>query len=95
MYGEQALQQEIEKLIDEKKINNEKIIRLNAEKNVLSSIRLKFDGIDVVDISWSVVPEGPIEPKKRLIVSIAFFIALIISIFIAYLVNVVRSDNDN
>jgi LPS O-antigen subunit length determinant protein (WzzB/FepE family) len=95
MYGEQALQQELEKLIDEKKINNEKIIRLNAEKNVLSSIRLKFDGIDVVDISWSVVPEGPIEPKKRLIVSIAFFIALIISIFIAYLVNVVRSDNDN
>ncbi len=95
MYGEQALQQELEKLIDEKKINNKRIIRLNAKKNMLSSIRLKFDSIDVVDISWSVVPKGPIEPKKRLIVSIAFFIALIISIFIVYLVNVVRSENDN
>jgi LPS O-antigen subunit length determinant protein (WzzB/FepE family) len=95
MYGEQALQQEIEKLIDEKKINNEKIIRLNAEKNTLSSIRPKFDSVDVVDISWSAAPKGPIEPKKRLIVTIAFFIALIISIFVVYLVNVVRSENDN
>ncbi len=95
MYGEQALQQELEKLIDEKKINNKRIIRLNAKKIILSSIRLKFDSIDVVDISWSVVPKGPIEPKKRLIVSIAFFIALIISIFIVYLVNVVRSEDDN
>jgi LPS O-antigen subunit length determinant protein (WzzB/FepE family) len=95
MYGEQALQQELKKLIDEKKINTEKIIRLNAEKSMLSSVHLKYDSIDVVDISWSVMPNGPIEPKKRLIVTIAFFIALIISIFSTYLVNVVRPDNYN
>ena len=49
-----------------------------------------IDDIEVVGVHRSEVPVAPISPKKRLIVSVMFFISLIISIFIAYLVRVLR-----
>jgi LPS O-antigen subunit length determinant protein (WzzB/FepE family) len=94
MYGEQALRQELDKLTSDKTLTSSKIDMLETQKSKLTSVDISaFD--DIVDIEMagvhrSVVPTGPISPKKRLIVSVMFFISLIISIFIAYLVRVLR-----
>ena len=94
MYGEQALRQELDKLTSDKTLNSSKIDMLETQKSKLTSVDISaFD--DIVDIEMagvhrSEVPTSPISPKKRLIVSVMFFISLIISIFIAYLVRVLR-----
>ena len=94
MYGEQALRQELDKLTSDKTFNSSKIDMLETQKSKLTSVDISaFD--DIVDIEMagvhrSEVPTSPISPKKRLIVSVMFFISLIISIFIAYLVRVLR-----
>jgi LPS O-antigen subunit length determinant protein (WzzB/FepE family) len=92
MYGEQALRQELDKLTSDKTVNNSKIDSLESQKAVLTSVDFVLDGIEIVGVYRSVAPATPISPKKRLIVSVMFFISLIISIFIAYLVSVIREN---
>ena len=94
LYGEQALRQELDKLTSDKTLNSSKIDSLESQKIELTSVDFDdfddFDDIELVGVHRSEVPTGPISPKKRLIVSVMFFISLIISIFIAYLVRVLR-----
>ncbi len=92
MYGEQALRQELDKLTSDKMADTSKINRLESHKAVLTSVDFVLDGIEIVGVYRSVAPATPISPKKRLIVSVMFFISLIISIFIAYLVSVIREN---
>ena len=91
MYGEQALRQELEKLTSDKTVNNSRIDTLESQKAELTSLDFSdFSDIEVAGVHRSEVPKGPISPKKRLIVIVMFFISLIISIFIAYLVRILR-----
>lgn len=90
MYGEQALHQELDKLISNKRISSSKIDSLESQKALLVSVNPIIDNIEIVGVLWSNPPKGPISPKKRLIVSVMFFISLIISIFVAFLISVIR-----
>lgn len=94
IYGEQALRQELDKLTSDKTVNNSRINMLESQESVLSSVDIydndDIDDIEVAGVHRSEVPKGPISPKKRLIVIVMFSISLIISIFIAYLVRVLR-----
>ena len=91
MYGEQALRQELDKLTSDKTVNSSLINMLESQKAELTSDDIDdIDDIEVVGVHRSEVPVAPISPKKRLIVSVMFFISLIISIFIAYLARVLR-----
>ena len=90
MYGEQALRQELDKLTSDKTVNSSLMANYEVQKTILTSVDSVIDNIEVVGVSWSETPGTPIEPKKRLIVTVMFFISLIISIFIAYLVRVIR-----
>jgi LPS O-antigen subunit length determinant protein (WzzB/FepE family) len=90
MYGEKALIQELDKALLENENINSRTIDLEAKRKVLTSYIPAFNDIELVGIVWSVPPSGPILPKKRLIVIVMFFISLIVSIFIAYIVSAVR-----
>jgi len=94
MYGEQALRQELDKLTSDKKVYSSKIDTLESQKAKLTSVDFSdfsnISDIEVAGVHRSEVPKGPISPKKRLIVIVMFFISLIISIFIAYLVRILR-----
>jgi capsular polysaccharide biosynthesis protein len=94
MYGEQALRQELDKLTSDKTVISSKINILESQKSKLTSVDIDdnydIDDIEVAGVHRSEVPKGPISPKKRLIVIVMFFISLIISIFIAYLVRILR-----
>ena len=91
MYGEQALRQELDKLTSDKTVNNSRIDTLESQKAELTSVDFSdFSDIEVAGVHRSEVPKGPISPKKRLIVIVMFSISLIISIFIAYLVRILR-----
>jgi LPS O-antigen subunit length determinant protein (WzzB/FepE family) len=91
MYGEQALRQELDKLTSDKTVNSSLINMLESQKAELTSDDIDdIDDIEVAGVVRSEVPTAPISPKKRLIVIVMFFISLIISIFIAYLVRVLR-----
>jgi len=90
MYGEQALRQELDKLTSDKTFHSSLIDSLESQKAILTSVEFSFDDIELVEGVQSEVPITLISPKKRLIVSVMFFISLIISIFIAYLVRVIR-----
>ena len=94
MYGEQALRQELDKLTSDKTVISSKINILESQKSKLTSVDIDdnydIDDIELVGVVRSEVPISPISPKKRLIVIVMFFISLIISIFIAYLVRVLR-----
>jgi LPS O-antigen subunit length determinant protein (WzzB/FepE family) len=94
MYGEQALRQELDKLTSDKTVNNSRIDMLESQESELTSVNIDdnyiIDDFEVAGVHKSEVPTSPILPKKRLIVSVMFFISLIISIFIAYLVRVLR-----
>jgi LPS O-antigen subunit length determinant protein (WzzB/FepE family) len=91
MYGEQALRQELDKITSDKTLNSSKIDMLETQKSKLTSVDFyAFDDIEVAGVNRSEVPTGAISPKKRLFVTVMFFISLIISIFIAYLVRVLR-----
>jgi LPS O-antigen subunit length determinant protein (WzzB/FepE family) len=90
MYGEQALRQELDKLTSDETVNSSQLDSLESQKAVLTSVDFVLDDVEVVGVYWSETPTAPILPKKRLIVSVMFFISLIISIFIAYIVSVIR-----
>jgi LPS O-antigen subunit length determinant protein (WzzB/FepE family) len=90
MYGEEALIHELDKVLLINENINSKTITLETKRNLLASYTPAFDDIELVGIVPSVPPLGPILPKKRLIVIVMFFISLIVSIFIAYLVSAVR-----
>jgi LPS O-antigen subunit length determinant protein (WzzB/FepE family) len=90
MYGEQALRQELDKLTSDKTVNSSRIDSFESHKVVLTSADFVLDDIEMVGVYWSEVPTTPISPKKRLIVSVMFFISLIISIFIAFIASVIR-----
>jgi LPS O-antigen subunit length determinant protein (WzzB/FepE family) len=91
LYGEQALLQELDKLTSDKTVNNSKIDVLESQKAEFSSVDISdISDIEVAGVNRSEVPTSPISPKKRLFVTVMFFISLIISIFIAYLVSVLR-----
>jgi LPS O-antigen subunit length determinant protein (WzzB/FepE family) len=90
MYGEEALIHELDKLLLENENINLRTITLEAKRKLLTSYAPAFDDIELVGIVSSVPPGGPISPKKRLIVIVMFFISLIVSIFIAYIVRALR-----
>ena len=92
MYGEKALIQELDKALLENENINSRTIDLEAKRKVLTSYIPAFNDIELVGIVWSVPPSGPILPKKRLIVIAMFFMSLIVSIFIAYIVSAVREN---
>ncbi|MDC0075431.1 Wzz/FepE/Etk N-terminal domain-containing protein [Candidatus Thioglobus sp.] len=90
MYGEEALIHELDKVLLENENINSQTIMLEAQRNLLTSYAPAYDDIELVGIVRSVPPEGPIFPKKRLFVIVMFFISLIASLFIAYIVSAVR-----
>ena len=91
MYGEEALLEEIDRLTLDKTYNSPESRLWKAQRDQLASIGSPdLNDIELVDVIWSTDALAPIDPKRRLIVIVMFFISLIISIFIAYLVRILR-----
>jgi len=65
-------------------------MKLNASKKVLESFNIDLTGIEAADITWSMVPGAPYEPKKRLIMIAVLFIASFVSIFLFYVLEIFR-----
>ena len=89
-YGEKFIEQEIDKLLFNVNISNQNLIKLNASRKVLESFKIDLSGIEAADITWSVVPSDPFEPKKRLIMIAVLFIVFLISIFLFYVLEIFR-----
>ena len=90
-YGEEALLEEIDRLALDKTYNSPESMLWKAQRDQLASIGSPdLNDIELVDVIWSSPPGSPIDPKRRLFVVTVFSISLLISIFIAYLISVMR-----
>jgi len=71
------------------------INKLDIESSKLKSYRLDSKGINAMQINLSAYPsESPIKPKKKLIVAVAFIAGLMLSIFLVFIMNVFRKEED-
>ncbi len=68
---------------------------LNIEAIKLKSSKPNLIGINTAQLNQGAYPSGtPIKPKKRLIVAVAFITGFILSIFLVFIMNVFRSEDD-
>jgi LPS O-antigen subunit length determinant protein (WzzB/FepE family) len=71
------------------------INNLAIETARLSAFKPSSIGINAMQINQSAyAPENPIKPKKKLIVVVAFVTGFILSIFLAFMINVFRKEDD-
>ena len=96
LLGEIALKREIELLKNNKYSFIPKVVKLEVEKIKLNSFNLSPVDINAMQLNQrSTPPESPIKPKKRLIVAVAFVAGLMLSIFLVFIMNALRRDEDN
>ena len=95
LYGSKALAKEIELLNKNKYIYIPKISELEVEKIRLESLKLSPTGINAMQLNQhAYAPESAIKPKKKLIVAVAFIAGFILSIFLVFIMNAFRKDDD-
>ena len=71
------------------------INRIDIEAIKLKSFEPSSAGINAMQINQYAYPtETPIKPKKRLIVALAFISGFILSIFLVFIMNAFRNDDD-
>jgi LPS O-antigen subunit length determinant protein (WzzB/FepE family) len=71
------------------------INKLAIETTRLKSFKPSSIGINAMQINqYAYAPETPIKPKKKLIVTVAFVTGFIFSIFLAFIMNAFRKEDD-
>jgi len=71
------------------------INKLDIEVIKLKSFRLDATGINAMQINQQAFPpESSIKPKKKLIVAVAFIAGFILSIFLVFIMNAFRKEDD-
>jgi chain length determinant protein (polysaccharide antigen chain regulator) len=95
LLGSKALSKEIE-LLKKNKFNFiPEIAKLEVEEIKLKSFILSSVGINAMQINQRAYPpEASIKPKKRLIVAVAFIAGFILSIFLVFIMNAFRKEED-
>ncbi len=95
LLGSKALSKEIE-LLKKNKFNFiPEIAKLEVEEIKLKSFILSSVGINAMQINqYAYPPEASIKPKKRLIVAVAFIAGFILSIFLVFIMNAFRKEED-
>jgi len=95
LLGSKALSKEIE-LLKKNKFNFiPEIAKLEVEEIKLKSFILSSVGINAMQINQRAYPpEASIKPKKRLIVAVAFITGFILSIFLVFIMNAFRKEED-
>ena len=95
LFGSKALTKEIELLKQDKFDYIPEIATLEVEEIKLKSSTLNSVGINAMQINqYSYPPNSPIKPKKKLIVAVAFIAGFILSIFLVFIMNVFRKEDD-
>jgi LPS O-antigen subunit length determinant protein (WzzB/FepE family) len=91
LFGEDFINLEIEQLISINDPTNSKILSLKAAVESINSFDINLGGFEVVDITWSILPRSPEEPKKKLILAVLMSLSFLLSIFIWYVLAIFRS----
>lgn len=86
LYGQKFIENEIQRSSAITDFRTEEYIQLDSALKSLESFKIDLKDIDLVDISWSLTPNDPISPKKRLTMIIVLFIAFLLSIFLWYVI---------
>jgi len=95
LFGENALKKEIDILTRNTHQLIPKIAILEIERIKLNSFNTSSVGINAMQINQYAYPaEMPIKPKKRLIVAVAFIAGFILSIFLVFIMNAFRKEDD-
>jgi len=96
LFGERALEKEIQLLKDNKYSYIPKIAKLEIEVIKLKSYEVSAaTGIHTVQINqYAYAPQAPIKPNKILIVAVAFIAGFILSIFLVFMMNAFRKEDD-
>jgi len=95
LLGEKALTKEIELLKSNQFNFIPEVSKLEIESIRLKSFKVSEIGINAVQINQSAYPpETPIKPKKKLIVAVAFIAGFILSIFLVFIMNAFREEED-
>jgi LPS O-antigen subunit length determinant protein (WzzB/FepE family) len=89
-FGADFIELEIEKLELAGEVKGKQLIEYETLLDTLEAFDFNIDGINSVDIIWSLIPNSPIEPKKKLIMAVLLSISLLFSIFIWYVVTIFR-----
>jgi LPS O-antigen subunit length determinant protein (WzzB/FepE family) len=95
LFGENALKKEIDLLTRNTYQFIPKIAELEIERIRLKSFNISSVGINAMRLNQYAYPtETPIKPKKRLIVAVAFIMGFILSIFLVFIINAFRKEDD-
>jgi len=95
LFGENALKKEIDILTRNTYQFIPKISELEIERIRLKSFNVSSVGINAMQLNHRAYPtETPIKPKKRLIVAAAFIVGFILSIFLVFIMNAFRKEDD-
>jgi LPS O-antigen subunit length determinant protein (WzzB/FepE family) len=95
LFGENALKKEISILTKNTHQYIPKIATLEIEKIRLKSFVIDPVGINAMQLNQHAYPtETAIKPKKKLIVAVAFIAGFILSIFLVFIMNAFRKEDD-
>jgi len=95
LFGENALKKEIELLTRNTYQFIPKIATLEIESIRLKSFKVSDIGINAIQLNQhAYAPESAIKPKKKLIVAVAFIAGFILSIFLVFIMNAFRKEDD-
>jgi LPS O-antigen subunit length determinant protein (WzzB/FepE family) len=90
LFGEDFIKLEIEQLMSQNDPSTKQIIDLKVSVNSLNDFDPNIEGIEVADITWSMVNYSPISPKRNLIMIIALSLSFLFSVFIWYVIEIFR-----
>lgn len=95
LFGEKALTKEVQLLKENKYSFIPEIAKLEIEAIKLKSFKVSSVGINSMQLNQQAYPsEAPIKPKKKLIVAVAFIAGFILSIFLVFIMNAFRKEDD-
>jgi len=95
LFGENALRKEITILKQNTHQFIPKIATLEIEEIRLKAFTVSSIGINTMQINqYAYAPETPIKPKKKLIVAVAFIAGFILSIFLVFIMNAFRKEEN-
>jgi LPS O-antigen subunit length determinant protein (WzzB/FepE family) len=95
LFGENALKKEISILTKNTHQYIPEIATLEIEKIRLKSFVIDPVGINAMKLNQHAYPtETAIKPKKKLIVAVAFIAGFILSIFLVFIINAFRKEDD-
>jgi LPS O-antigen subunit length determinant protein (WzzB/FepE family) len=95
LFGENALKKEISILTKNTHQYIPEIATLEIEKIRLKSFVIDPVGINAMQLNQHAYPtETAIKPKKKLIVAVAFIAGFILSIFLVFIMNAFRKEDD-